>query len=100
MAEFDTFATALAKAIDEEFGEDLTYSPTVGANYAIRGVWARSSSWPDVSPGAVPGLSVQASELTAAPVRGDQIVSGFDRWTVADIQEESGGYLLVVQKDA
>jgi hypothetical protein len=73
------------------FGREVTYVPEAGGQTTIRAVFQPAREAEDTSPGVYAVLFLRLADLSAAPVRGDEVEIGGFRYKVFDIETDSEG---------
>jgi hypothetical protein len=73
------------------FGKDVTYLPQAGGQTTIRVVFESTREPEDASPGVYAVLFVRLADLSAAPLRGDEIVIDGTTYKVFEIEADTSG---------
>lgn len=87
------------------FGEEAVYTPAAGSPVTIRGIFDEDHVELDMTTGAAvtsssPVLSIRASDLVAAPKRGDSVLVRGRTFAVVDWRPDSEDGGLVILREA
>jgi hypothetical protein len=81
----------LNAAVVNTFGREVLYLPEAGGAATVRAVFQPAREAEDVSPGVYAVLFVRLADLSAAPVRGDEVEIEGLRYKVFDIEADAEG---------
>ncbi|MCC6389140.1 MAG: hypothetical protein IT167_00960 [Bryobacterales bacterium] len=73
------------------FGRDVIYLPEAGGQATVRAVFQPAREAEDASPGVYAVLFIRLADLSAPPLRGDEVEIGGTRYKVFDIEADAEG---------
>lgn len=105
MSSWNDMVEGMNEAVTEVFGETVTYSPIVGDDVEIQGVFDANYLEIDPETGAAiqstnPMLGINSADLDAEPTNGDQVTVRSVLYNVIEWQPDSEGHGKLVLKKA
>jgi hypothetical protein len=81
----------LNAAVVSTFGREVLYLPEAGGQTAVRAAFQPAREAEGASPGVYAVLFIRLADLTAGPVRGDEVEIEGVRYKVFDIEADAEG---------